>query len=204
MAPLHYRGVRIRLTRALVEERLAVWRNWAAEETRRFEQLYGAAYRERVLQWFARVKLRRGGSRLPESIDPHPARDMSRRMKVAYAFATDMAATFKLNTMILPQFEQSIHGARVVGMMCFDDNLYALRAGDPFGDRLSKVAKAQNILLRPCDQCAIGRGLGEGEFHQCGTGEVRPKGMIEGAQVGCFPRLYAALRRADGVQIITL
>jgi hypothetical protein len=125
-------------------------------------------------------------------------------MKVAYVFATDMAATFKLNTMILPQLEQGIHGAQVVGMMFFDDNLYALRAGDPFGERLAKVAKAQNILLMACDQCAIRRGLGEGEFHQCGTGEVRPKGMIEGAQVGCFPQLYAALGQAGDVQVITL
>jgi hypothetical protein len=40
-------------TRAFVEERLAVWANPAADETRRFEQLYGVAHRERVRQWFA-------------------------------------------------------------------------------------------------------------------------------------------------------
>lgn len=28
-------------------------------------------------------------------------------------FATDMAATYKLSTMILPQLEQNIHGAEV-------------------------------------------------------------------------------------------
>jgi hypothetical protein len=125
-------------------------------------------------------------------------------MKVAYVFATDMAATFKLNTMILPQLEQGIHGAEVVGMMFFDDNLWALRAGDPFGERLAKVAKKHNILLMACDQCAIRRGLGEGEFHQCGKGEVKPRGMIEGAQVGCFPQLYAALAGVDALQVITL
>jgi hypothetical protein len=42
----------IPLTRAFVEERLAVWANPAADETRRFEQLYGVAHRERVLHWF--------------------------------------------------------------------------------------------------------------------------------------------------------
>ena len=37
-------------------------------------------------------------------------------MKVAYVFATDMASTFKLNTMILPQLEAGDHGAEVAGM----------------------------------------------------------------------------------------
>lgn len=125
-------------------------------------------------------------------------------MKVAYVFATDMAATFKLNTMILPQLEQGMHGAEVVGMMFFDDNLYVLRQGDPHGERLAKVAKQHGILLMACDQCAVRRGFAEGEFHQCGSGEVKPKGLIEGAQVGCFPQLYAALGGVPGVQIITL
>ena len=44
----------IPLTQAFVEERLAVWANAAAEETRRFDQLYGTAHRERVRQWFER------------------------------------------------------------------------------------------------------------------------------------------------------
>jgi hypothetical protein len=45
----------IPLTRAFAEERLAVWSNPAADETRRFEQRYGAAHRERVRQWFAQA-----------------------------------------------------------------------------------------------------------------------------------------------------
>ena len=32
-----------------------------------------------------------------------------------------------LATMILPQLEQGIHGADVIGMMFFDDNLFCLR-----------------------------------------------------------------------------
>ena len=32
-------------------------------------------------------------------------------MKVAYVFATNMASTFKLSTMILPQLEDGSHGA---------------------------------------------------------------------------------------------
>ena len=38
-------------------------------------------------------------------------------MKVAYVFATNMATTFKLSTMILPQLEQGIHGPQIAGMM---------------------------------------------------------------------------------------
>ena len=67
-------------------------------------------------------------------------------MNVGYIFATDMAATFKLATMILPQLESGNHGANVVGMFFFDDNVFTLRKGDPVGERLAKVAAEQNIL----------------------------------------------------------
>lgn len=125
-------------------------------------------------------------------------------MKVADVFATNMACTFKLATMILPQLEQGKHGAQVVGMMFFDDNIYCLRQGDPVGERLAKVAKEQNILLMVCDQCAVRRGLADGEFSQCGTGEVRPKGLVEGVVAGCFPQLYAALGGNPPDQVISL
>jgi hypothetical protein len=46
----------IALTRAFADERLAVWRDPTHEETRRFERIYGAAHRERVLQWFERAR----------------------------------------------------------------------------------------------------------------------------------------------------
>ncbi len=93
-------------------------------------------------------------------------------MNVAYVFATDMSATYKLGKMILPQLEQGVHGAKVVGVMFFDDNLYVLRRGDPIGERLAKIAREQNILLMVCDRCAIERDLGEGDFTQCGFGQV--------------------------------
>ena len=48
------------------------------------------------------------------------------------------------------------HGAEVVGMFFFDDNVYTLRKGDPIGERLAKVAAEQNILLMGCDQCGCG------------------------------------------------
>lgn len=125
-------------------------------------------------------------------------------MKVAYIFATDMAATYKLATMILPQLEAGGHGAEVAGMFFFDDNLYTLRKGDPIGERLARVAAENNILLMMCDQCALRRNLAEGEFHQCGTGEVTPKDVVDGVHVGCFPQLYAALAPAAPDQVITL
>jgi sulfur relay (sulfurtransferase) complex TusBCD TusD component (DsrE family) len=125
-------------------------------------------------------------------------------MKVAYVFATNMASTFKLSTMILPQLEDGSHGATVVGMFFFDDNLYVLRDGDPIGERLASIAKEQNILLMMCDQCAVRRNLADGTFEQCGKGEVMPKGTISGVQAGCFPQLYAALADNPPDYVITL
>lgn len=125
-------------------------------------------------------------------------------MKVAYVFATNMASTFKLATMILPQLEGGYHGADVVGMMFFDDNIYCLRRGDPVGERLARVAREQRILLMVCDQCAVRRGLAEGEFSQCGKGEVRARGLVDGVVAGCFPQLYAALAGNPPDQVITL
>ena len=125
-------------------------------------------------------------------------------MKVAYVFVTNMASTFKLATMILPQLEQGTHGAQVVGMMFFDDNIFSLRQGDEVGERLSKVAKNQSILLMVCDQCAVRRGLAEGEFSQCGSGEVRAKGLVDGVVAGCFPQLYGTLGGNLPDQVITL
>ena len=125
-------------------------------------------------------------------------------MKVAYIFATNMAATFKLAIMILPQLEAGNHGAEVAGMFFFDDNVYSLRKGDPTGEPLAKVAVAKKILLMGCDQCALRRNLAVGEFNQCGSGEVIPKDLIDGAHVGCFPQLYEALGPAEVNQVITL
>lgn len=125
-------------------------------------------------------------------------------MKIAYVFATDMASTYKLATMILPQLESGTHGVEVVGMFFFDDNVFALRKGDPVGERLAKVAAENNILLMLCDQCALRRNLAEGEFDQCGTGAVMPKDVVDGVHVGCFPQLYTALAPANPDQVITL
>jgi len=121
-------------------------------------------------------------------------------VKVAYIFSTSgHTASYKLGKMILPQLEDRRHGVEVVGMMFFDDNNYVLRAGDPLGERLAKVAEEQGILLMMCDQCALERGLATGE-----PGNCQPSGTVAGVRVGCFPDLYAALAGNPPDQVITL
>ena len=114
-------------------------------------------------------------------------------MKVAYVFKTSMASTFQLSTMILPQLENNNHMVDVLGMFFFDDNIFCLKQNDPVGERLAKIAKEQKMLLMVCDQCAVRRGLAEGTFEQCGSGDVKAKGLVEGVVAGCFPQLYQAL-----------
>ena len=125
-------------------------------------------------------------------------------MKVAYIFRTNMASTFQLSTMILPQLETNKHLVDVVGMFFFDDNIYCLRENDPVGERLAKIAKENNMLLIVCDQCAVRRNLAEGTFEQCGSGDVKAKGLVEGVKAGCFPQLYQALSSNLPDQVITL
>jgi hypothetical protein len=126
-------------------------------------------------------------------------------MKVAYLFTTSgHTVDYKLGKMILPQLEAGTHGAQVVGMFFFDDNAYVLRKGDPLGERLSRVAKEQNIWLGVCDLCALDRDLAEGEPVWCDADrkkgrtqgapeKIRLKNAVEGLHVGCFPDVYQAL-----------
>jgi len=122
-------------------------------------------------------------------------------MKVAYVFSTSgHTASYKLGKMILPQLEEGRHGVDVVGMFFFDDNTFVLRAGDPIGERLGKIAREKGMLLMLCDQCALERNLAEGEA----GGKCQPLNTVEGVQVGCFPDLYAALSTNMPDQVITL
>ena len=125
-------------------------------------------------------------------------------MKVAYVLATNMASTYKLANMILPQLEQGSHGAEVVGIFFFDDNIFCLRKGDPVGERLAAQAKQKEMLLMVCDMCAIRRGLADGTIEQCGSGAVNAKGLVEGVSAGCFPQLYGALAGSPPDYVITL
>ena len=125
-------------------------------------------------------------------------------MKVAYIFRNNMASTFQLATMILPQLETNTHLVNVLGMFFFDDNINILRQNDPVGKRLAKIAKEKGMLLMVCDQCAVRRNLAEGTFEMCGSGDVKAKGLVEGVQAGCFPQLYQALGSNPPDQVITL
>jgi sulfur relay (sulfurtransferase) complex TusBCD TusD component (DsrE family) len=121
-------------------------------------------------------------------------------MRVAYVFSTSgHTASYKLGKMILPQLEQGNHGVEVAGMFFFDDNCWVLREGDPLGERLSKVAEEQGLMLMLCDQCALERGLAKGE-----PGDCEVVGTVPGVSVGCFPDLYAALGQNPPDQVITL
>ena len=125
-------------------------------------------------------------------------------MKVAYVFKTNMASTFRLSQMILPQLEKGNHGVDVIGMFFFDDNIHILRKGDAAGERLSALAKSKGMLLMVCDACAVRRGLAKGTLEQCGSGEVEATGMVEGVSAGCFPQLYGALSTNPPDLVITL
>jgi hypothetical protein len=123
-------------------------------------------------------------------------------MKIAYVFSTSgHTASYKLGQMILPQLEKGAHGVEVVGMMFFDDNTFLLRKGDPMGERLATVAKAQGILLMMCDSCALERGLAAGGKW---PEKAAAKDTVEGVKVGCFPDLYAALAGNAPDYVITL
>ncbi len=133
-------------------------------------------------------------------------------MKIAYIFATPRSASYKLGRMILPQLEAGTHGVEVVGMFFFDDNTFALRQGDPIGERLARVAAEKGMLLMMCDTCALERNLAEGEPRWCDAqgmgrtqpGEVRTLSTVVGVQVGCFPDLYSALAGNPPDQVVTL
>ena len=112
-------------------------------------------------------------------------------MKVAYIFSTQgHTVSYKLGQMILPQLEAGAHGVQVVGMFFFEDNNYVLVRGDPIGERLARVAREQGILLMGCDRCCEERQL---------VGK-----LVEGAVIGCFPDLYAALAANPPDHVITL
>ncbi len=125
-------------------------------------------------------------------------------MKIAYVFKTSMASTFQLATMILPQLEKNSHVVDVAGMFFFDDNLFCLKKGDPIGERLAKIANEKKMLLMVCDACAVRRGFADETLEQCGSGDVKAKGLVDGVVAGCFPQLYTALGSNPPDQVITL
>lgn len=110
-------------------------------------------------------------------------------MKVAYVFATTTSHKI-LSTMIVPQLEQGRHGVEVVGMFFFVDNTFMLVKGNAVGERLRKLSESSGMLLMACDQCAYEREIANN--------------LVDGAKIGCFPDLYAALGKVGFDQVITL
>jgi hypothetical protein len=112
-------------------------------------------------------------------------------MKVAYIFSTQgHTVSYKLGKMILPQLEADAHGVDVVGMFFFEDNTYVLMKGNPLGERLARVANRNGMLLMGCDRCCYEREIDQR--------------LVDGATIGCFPNLYAALAGNMPDQVITL
>jgi len=110
-------------------------------------------------------------------------------MKVAYIFTTPLSQKI-LETMILPQLEEGRHGVDVVGMFFFGDCTFYLLKDTHMGNRLRKIQQKNGMLLMGCDQCAYERNIATS--------------LVEGAKIGCFPDLYAALGPAKPDQVITL
>ena len=87
----------------------------------------------------------------------------------------------------------------------FHDNTYALREGDPLGERVAAVASEQDILLMLCDQCATRRGLAEFDYtDDAGRDRYEATETVDGVSVGCFPDLYEALGDVGVDHVITL
>ncbi len=110
-------------------------------------------------------------------------------MKVAYVFTTALSQKI-LDRMIIPQLEEKRHGVDVVGMFFFGDNTFFLLKDTDMANRLHKIQQGNGMLLMACDQCAYERNIATS--------------LVEGAKIGCFPDLYAALGPAAPDQVITL
>lgn len=92
--------------------------------------------------------------------------------------------------MIIPQMLEEKHGVEVVGMMFFFDNTFLLTKNSSTGEKLKEINQKYGTLLMACDLCAIERGIDDQ--------------LVDGAGIGCFPNLYAALGPAMPDQVITL
>ena len=75
--------------------------------------------------------------------------------------------------MILPQLEKNTHLVDVLGMFSLMTISCVFKKSNPFGERLAKIAKEKMLFDGFCDQCAVRRGLADGTFEQCGSGQVK-------------------------------
>lgn len=110
-------------------------------------------------------------------------------MKVAYVLSSPNCQKI-LTSMIIPQLQDSRHGAEVIGMFFLMDNTFFLMEGTETGRELQELQEQTGMLLMGCDQCVLERNL--------------EKKLIPSAKIGCFPNLYAALSGSGLDQVITL
>ena len=69
---------------------------------------------------------------------------------------------------------------------------------------IDKSMIQSEVKLMACDQFAVRRGFAKGTFEKCGIGDIKPREMINGAHVGCFPQLYQALVSNHPDKVINL
>ena len=69
---------------------------------------------------------------------------------------------------------------------------------------IDKSMIQSEVKLIACDQFAVRGGFAKGTFEKCGSGDIKPRGMINGAHVGCFPQLYQALVSNHPDKVINL
>jgi len=92
--------------------------------------------------------------------------------------------------MIIPQASLEVHGATIVGMFFFDDNVFLLLPENPIGEKLTILSAKYNFFLMCCDYCCGQRGISSR--------------LYPGVKEGCFPDLYKLASDYGAEQVITL
>ena len=110
-------------------------------------------------------------------------------MKVLYIFKSSDSSTI-LEKMIIPQLEKETHGAEVVGLFFFADNVYFFLPENPIGEKLSRLSVKLKFFVLCCDYCCEQRGI---------SGRLYP-----GIEEGCFPDVYKLAEEKGAQQVITL
>jgi sulfur relay (sulfurtransferase) complex TusBCD TusD component (DsrE family) len=110
-------------------------------------------------------------------------------MKIVYLFQSSRASIL-LEKMIIPQISMEEHGAKIVGMFFFHDNVYFFLPEHPIGEKLAMLSAKYRFFIKCCDYCCNQRGI---------SGRLYP-GITE----GCFPDLYKLAEETKADHVITL
>ncbi len=110
-------------------------------------------------------------------------------MKVIYVFQSPTSAII-LEKMVIPQIERGAHGAELVGVFFFHDNVYFFLPEHPIGEKMTRLASKHDFFLMCCDYCCEQRQI---------SGRLYP-----GVNEGCFPDLYQRAQKSGSQQVITL